>query len=114
MFFYQIRMNEREGGVSERFSFAEDEDFVDFLLEMAFDQQHARQVQEQLSTFRQEIVERNEQLKPGAGVLSGADRASCTSWRAFAESVPRSSGRRDLAQDGLSALLSGRPAVSPT
>jgi hypothetical protein len=64
VFFYQIRMNEREGGVSERFSFAEDEDFVDFLLEMTFDQRHARQVREQLSTFRQEIVERNEQLKP--------------------------------------------------
>lgn len=64
VFFYQIRMNEREGGVSERFSFAADEDFVDFLLEMTFDQRHARQVREQLSTFRQEIVERNEQLKP--------------------------------------------------
>jgi len=64
VFFYQIRMNEREGGVSERFSFAEDEDFVDFLLEMTFDQRHARQVREQLSTFRQEIFERNEQLRP--------------------------------------------------
>lgn len=63
-FYYQILMNEREAGVSERFSFAEDEDFVDFLLEMAFDQQHARKVREQLSTFRQDIVERNEQLKP--------------------------------------------------
>ena len=64
VFYYQIRMNEREGGVSERFSFAEDEEFVDFLLEMAFDQRDARQVREQLSQFRQEIVERNEQLKP--------------------------------------------------
>ena len=64
VFFYQIRMNEREGGVSERFSFAEDEDFVDFLLEMTFDQQHARQVRDQLATFRQEIFERNEQLRP--------------------------------------------------
>ncbi len=64
VFYYQIRMNEREGGVSKRFSFASDEDFVDFLLEMTFDQRHARQVHEQLSTFRQEIVERNEQLKP--------------------------------------------------
>jgi len=56
-------MNEREGGVTQLFSFASDEDFADFLLEMTFDQ-HARQVREQLSTFRQEIVERNEQLKP--------------------------------------------------
>jgi hypothetical protein len=64
VFFYQIRMNEREGGVSERFSFAEDEDFIDFLLEMTFDQRHARQVREQLGTFRQEIFERNEQLRP--------------------------------------------------
>ena len=37
---------------------------MDFLLEMTFDQRHARQVHEQLSTFRQEIVERNEQFKP--------------------------------------------------
>lgn len=64
VFFYQIRMNEREGGVSERFSFSEDEDFIDFLLEMTFDQRHARQVREQLGTFRQEIYERNEQLRP--------------------------------------------------
>ena len=64
VFFYQIRMNEREGGVSERFAFAEDEDFVDFLLEMTFDQRYARQVHEQLNTFRQEILIRNEQLKP--------------------------------------------------
>jgi hypothetical protein len=64
VFFYQIRMNEREGGVSERFSFAEDEDFIDFLLEMTFDQRHARQVRDQLTTFRQEIFERNEQLRP--------------------------------------------------
>ena len=64
VFFYQIRMNEREGGVTQLFSFASDEDFADFLLEMTFDHQHARQVREQLSTFRQEIVERNEQLKP--------------------------------------------------
>jgi hypothetical protein len=64
VFFYQIRMNEREGGVSERFSFAEDEDFIDFLLEMTFDQRHARQVRDQLGTFRQEIFERNEQLRP--------------------------------------------------
>ena len=64
VFYYQIRMNEREGGVSERFSFAEDEDFVDFLLEMAFSQRRAQEVRDQLSTFRQELVERNEQLKP--------------------------------------------------
>ena len=81
VFFYQIRMNEREGGVSERFSFAEDEDFVDFLLEMAFDQQHAHQVREQLSTFRQEIVERNEQLKPELeycqGLIAPAQAGGC-------------------------------------
>ena len=64
VFFYQIRMNEREGGVSERFSFSESEDFVDFLLEMTFDPQQAQQVKEQLSTFRHELLERNEQLKP--------------------------------------------------
>ena len=64
IFSYQIRMNEREGGVTQLFSFASDEDFADFLLKMTFDPRHAKQVREQLSTFRQEIVERNEQLKP--------------------------------------------------
>lgn len=64
VFRYQIQMNEREGGVSEQFSFAEDEEFVDFLLKMAFSQRRAQEVREQLSTFRQELVERNEQLKP--------------------------------------------------
>jgi len=63
-FSYQIQMNEREGGVTQLFSFASDEDFADFLLGMTFDAQHAKQVRDQLSTFRQEIVERNEQLKP--------------------------------------------------
>lgn len=64
VFSYQIQMNEREGGVTQLFSFASDEDFADFLLGMTFDPRHARQVREQLSTFRQEIMERNEQLKP--------------------------------------------------
>ena len=104
VFFYQIRMNEREGGVSERFSFAEDEDFVDFLLEMAFDQQHARQVQEQLSTFRQEIVERNEQLKPELeycqGLIARLHKLAGVS-RERAEVFRETR----LAQDGLSALL---------
>src|SRR5437667_3242939 len=57
-------MNEREGGVAERFSFPQHEDFLDFLIEMAFDQNRAREVREQLTTFRHELVERNEQLKP--------------------------------------------------
>src|SRR5439155_6140103 len=64
VFHYQILMNEREGGVAERFSFPQDEDFLDFLLEMAFDQNRAREVREQLTTFRHELIERNEQLKP--------------------------------------------------
>ena len=37
VFFYQIRMNEREGGVTQLFSFASDEDFADFLLEWILD-----------------------------------------------------------------------------
>jgi DNA repair exonuclease SbcCD ATPase subunit len=64
VFYYQVRMNEREGGVLEKFSFAQDEDFIDFLLEMAFSPRRAREVREQLTTFRQELVERNERLKP--------------------------------------------------
>tara|TARA_R110002049_G_scaffold4601_5_gene32469 strand:- start:654423 stop:658901 length:4479 start_codon:yes stop_codon:yes gene_type:complete len=64
VFYYQIRMNEREGGVSERFSFSEDEEFVDFLLDMAFKQDRAQEVKDQISTFRVALVQRNEQLKP--------------------------------------------------
>src|SRR5690606_18585574 len=64
VFFYQIQMNEREGGVLEKFSFSHDEDFIDFLLEMAYSPRRAREVREQMSTFRQELVERNERLKP--------------------------------------------------
>jgi hypothetical protein len=64
LFFYQITMNEREGGVSARFAFSEPEEFVDFLLDMAFDRARAKQVKEQLTTFRHELMERNEQLKP--------------------------------------------------
>lgn len=64
VFRYQIRMNEREGGASELFSFSQDSEFIDFLLEMAFSQQKADDVRDQLSTFREELVVRNEQLKP--------------------------------------------------
>ena len=64
VFFYQVQMNEREGGVLEKFSFSHDEDFIDFLLEMAYSPRRAREVREQLSVFRQELVERNERLKP--------------------------------------------------
>jgi hypothetical protein len=104
VFFYQIRMNEREGGVSERFSFAEDEDFVDFLLEMAFDQQYAQQVREQLSTFRQEIVERNEQLKPELEYCQGLVARLHRLAAVFRERAEVFRQTR-LARDGWSALL---------
>jgi chromosome segregation ATPase len=64
VFFYQVQMNEREGGVLEKFSFSHDEDFIDFLLEVAYSPRRAREVREQLTVFRQELVERNERLKP--------------------------------------------------
>jgi hypothetical protein len=64
VFRYQVLMNEREGGVLEKFSFTQDEDFIDFLLEVAFSPQRAKEVREQLTVFRQELVERNERLKP--------------------------------------------------
>ena len=104
VFFYQIRMNEREGGVSERFSFAEDEDFVDFLLEMAFDQQYAQQIRDQLSTFRQEIVERNEQLKPELEYCQGLVARLHKLAGVFRERAEVFRQTR-LARDGWSALL---------
>lgn len=71
LFFYQICMNEREGGASELFSFDDAEDFVDFLLEMTLDEQYAEQVRDQIATFRQELVFRNEQLKPERELCAG-------------------------------------------
>ncbi|MCA9037905.1 MAG: hypothetical protein KDA91_22410, partial [Planctomycetaceae bacterium] len=71
VFYYQVLMNEREGGVSERFSFAQDDEFIDFLLQMAFSRQRAQEVLDQLSTFRQALVTRNEQLKPEHEYCSG-------------------------------------------
>lgn len=71
VFYYQVMMNDREGGVSQRLSFASDDEFVAFLLEMAFSQRRAREVLEQLSTFRQALLTRNEQLKPELEYCSG-------------------------------------------
>lgn len=71
VFYYQVLMNEREGGVSERFSFAQDDEFIDFLLLMAFSRDRAQEVLDQLSTFRQALVTRNEQLKPEHEYCSG-------------------------------------------
>ena len=71
LFFYQLCMNEREGGASELFSFDDEEDFADFLLKMTLDEQFAEQVRDQMSTFRQELIIRNEQLKPERELCAG-------------------------------------------
>ena len=52
LFSYQLLMNRQEGGASALFSFNVDEDLVDFLLQMALDEQFAQQVRDQMSTFR--------------------------------------------------------------
>ena len=71
LFSYQLLMNRQEGGASALFSFSDDEDFVDFLLQMALDEQFAQQVRDQMSTFRQELIVRNEQLKPERELCAG-------------------------------------------
>ena len=106
-------MNEREGGVSERFSFAEDEDFVDFLLEMAFDQQHAQPGPGTTSTFRQEIVERNEQLKPELEYCQGLVARLHKLAGAFQERAEVFRENSAWPRTGCRHCSSGRPAASP-
>ncbi len=48
LFSYQLLMNRQEGGASALFSFNVDEDLVDFLLQMALDEQFAQQVRDQM------------------------------------------------------------------
>ena len=71
VFRYQILMNEREGNASDSFSFAHDDEFIDFLLKMTFGRRRAQEVLDQLSTFRQALMTRNEQLKPEREYCSG-------------------------------------------
>jgi hypothetical protein len=64
LFSYQVRMNQREGGADELFRFAEAEDFVDFLLALALDPALGNRVGRNIGAFRNELLQRKQQLVP--------------------------------------------------
>ena len=71
LFAYQIRMNQREGGVDELFRFDSDEAFVDFLLELALDPSLGERVGRNIQTFKTELKERRDRLVPERALLDG-------------------------------------------
>lgn len=71
LFRYQLHMNSREGGVTELFTFADADSFVDFLLETAFDPQDAETVRGQVSTFHKELLRRHNELQPDHDLCRG-------------------------------------------
>ncbi|MFO1077979.1 MAG: hypothetical protein U1E73_09695 [Planctomycetota bacterium] len=71
LYSYQVRMNQREGGADELFRFAEPEDFVDFLLELALDPSLADSVGHNIGSFRRELVQRKEHLLPERELVTG-------------------------------------------
>jgi hypothetical protein len=71
LFGYQLHMNSREGGVTELFTFADADSFVDFLLKTAFDPQDAENVRDQVTTFRTELLRRHTELQPDRELCQG-------------------------------------------
>lgn len=71
LFSYQVRMNQREGGADELFRFAEPEDFVDFLLELALDPALGNRVGRNITAFRRELLQRREKLLPERELVTG-------------------------------------------
>ncbi len=71
LFSYQIKMNQREGGVDELFRFEEHEQFVDFLLELALDPALGERVSRNLATYRRELSDRRNKILPERELLQG-------------------------------------------
>jgi len=71
LFAYQVRMNLREGGVDELFRFAEPEQFVDFLIELALNPALGEGVSRNVATYRRELRERKHALLPERELLDG-------------------------------------------
>jgi len=71
LFAYQVRMNQREGGVDEIFRFDEHEQFVDFLIELVLDPALGDRVSRNIATFRRELKERKDRLIPERELLAG-------------------------------------------
>jgi len=71
LFFYQVRMNLREGGAQDMFRFREHEDFADFLLQLVIDPAYARSVSENIGAFREHLSRRKDKLLPEMELTSG-------------------------------------------
>ena len=71
LFKYQIRMNEREGGVAEIFRFTEHEEFIDFLIELALEPSTGERAIRNVVTFRRELSERKNVLLPERELAAG-------------------------------------------
>lgn len=64
LFRYQIRMNSREGGAAEPFLFKNDENFVDFFLELMGEAATGHEIAKNIATFRQLLLDLRHKLEP--------------------------------------------------
>jgi hypothetical protein len=71
LYAYQVRMNQREGGVDELFRFDSHEQFVDFLLELVIDPALGARVSRNIGAYRRELKERKDRLIPERELAEG-------------------------------------------
>ena len=71
LYSYQVRMNQREGGVDELFRFDSHEQFVDFLLELVIDPALGVRVSRNIGAYRRELKERKDRLLPERDLVDG-------------------------------------------
>lgn len=71
LYAYQVRMNQREGGVDELFRFDSHEQFVDFLLELVIDPALGVRVSRNIGAYRRELKERKDRLLPERELVDG-------------------------------------------
>lgn len=71
LYAYQVRMNQREGGVDELFRFDSHEQFVDFLLELVIDPALGARVSRNIGAYRRELKERKDRLIPERELVEG-------------------------------------------
>ncbi len=71
LYSYQVRMNQREGGVDELFRFDSHEQFVDFLLELVIDPALGVRVSRNIGAYRRELKERKDRLLPERDLVEG-------------------------------------------
>jgi chromosome segregation ATPase len=69
LFRYQIRMNSREGGAAEPFLFKNDENFVDFFLELMGEAATGHEIAKNIATFRQSLFDLRHKLEPEYALL---------------------------------------------